>query len=52
MTDEMLNYYGRNFVSFNINQLFDITFREFLTQPEVYLKKTRQIVKYNYKKVF
>ena len=44
MTDDLLNYYANNYVGYGVADLFDITFREFLTQPEVYLRMTFSIV--------
>lgn len=44
MTDDMLNYYADNFVTLGINQLYDITFSEFLTQPELYIEKSMQVI--------
>ena len=45
MTDDMLNYYADNFVTLGVHQLFDITFQEFLTQPETYLSMSMSVVK-------
>lgn len=44
MTDNMLNYYADNFIILGVNQLYDITFSEFLTQPELYIEKSMQVM--------
>ena len=39
MTDDMLECHAVSFLGFSIEQLCEISFQQFLTQPEVYMNK-------------